>query len=56
MEGESYPGVEKGVSGLIETLRDHIWKEENTIYRIAQERLAGKDMEAVSRKMEGFRR
>ncbi len=38
------------------TMRDHIWKEDNVLYQLAEESLSEDEKEAVLRKMNSFRK
>jgi len=40
---------------IVDTMRDHIWKEDNVLYRIAKEELSKEDLGRISKKMTGFR-
>jgi hemerythrin-like domain-containing protein len=54
-DGKSAKYVQKKLEDIAGTLRDHIWKEDNVIFKIAEEMLSAEDMNEVGKKMALFR-
>jgi hemerythrin-like domain-containing protein len=55
MKRKAYSEIEDKVSEIIDTLREHVWKEENVVFRFAQDNLTGQQMSEIANKMEIFR-
>ncbi len=47
--------IHNRVSFVVNTLRDHIWKEDNVLYPLAEEHLTKEEFKEVHDKMKGFR-
>jgi iron-sulfur cluster repair protein YtfE (RIC family) len=55
IDRSTFPEIERGLCNIIETLRDHIWKEDNVIFRLASESLTPREMAEVSERMAKIR-
>ena len=55
MKKEAYTEIENKTAKIIETLRDHVWIEDNVVFKFAQENLTGTQIAEVANKMNKFR-
>jgi len=47
--------IDKKIKEVIQTFRDHIWKEENVIFKVAEERLTEEQISEIAERMALFR-